>query len=462
MRREITFSLDDKNMSLPNRAGIAGIALVLGSMDSDLPIKWEITSREVKLSWECTDQIAIDILMSEAYQIDGKGRIACDALGLSDKGKYLFSEVLCKTFLQQGVQRDMGEEENCSFTVDDAQIVRKYRTVKDCYYTKPLDIFNRKGEFSKSLAVKSNHLPGSTECYVNGFYNATPHEFLPLLFLPLVCGYYQLPNNRMAVVIPEVTNIVEFLDDFEPATDYKDFYSGSSSEAALNFLVRSKAVKSNRYAGIDYCEVYQLGKQVWDANQKYLKQQVYRIRNNKELLDEYETARERFPTRVVKKDDGTTFLAKSSVLPWICDNLIRHKPWYTGFAKFRKTDKLYEVGGIAKMLEQHRGLVVNVVQDAFRAYLAEQYERNHAPYKNTLNKVIYMLDRPKTLETFRSTITKFLARNSSKSLKSGVGEFFRLIDTDWKAVKDLALLSVVGYKSQNTDDVVNNQEQENV
>jgi hypothetical protein len=114
------------------------------------------------------------------------------------------------------------------------------------------------------------------------------------------------------------------------------------------------------------------------------------------------------------------------------------------------------------MLEQHRGLVVNVVQDAFRAYLAEQYERNHAPYKNTLNKVIYMLDRPKTLETFRSTITKFLARNSSKSLKSGVGEFFRLIDTDWKAVKDLALLSVVGYKSQNTDDVVNNQEQENV
>ena len=66
MRREITFSLDDKNMSLPNRAGIAGIALVLRSMDSDLPIKWEITSREVKLSWECTDQIAIDILMSEA------------------------------------------------------------------------------------------------------------------------------------------------------------------------------------------------------------------------------------------------------------------------------------------------------------------------------------------------------------------------------------------------------------
>jgi hypothetical protein len=71
-----------------------------------------------------------------------------------------------------------------------------------------------------------------------------------------------------------------------------------------------------------------------------------------------------------------------------------------------------------------------------------------------------MLDRAKTLETFRSTITKFVARNGSKSLD--VIEFSRLIDTDWKAVKDLALLSVVGYKSQNTDDVINNEEKENV
>ncbi|MFM7886915.1 MAG: hypothetical protein ACKPCM_09545 [Pseudanabaena sp.] len=51
-------SIFDPNTLLPHRAGIAGLALVLSTLEiDDAPISWEIIEDTVTLNWDCSDSI---------------------------------------------------------------------------------------------------------------------------------------------------------------------------------------------------------------------------------------------------------------------------------------------------------------------------------------------------------------------------------------------------------------------
>ncbi len=56
-------SIFDPNTLLPHRAGIAGLALVLSTLEiDDAPISWEISEDTVTLNWDCDDKEALDWL----------------------------------------------------------------------------------------------------------------------------------------------------------------------------------------------------------------------------------------------------------------------------------------------------------------------------------------------------------------------------------------------------------------
>lgn len=183
-------------------------------------------------------------------------------------------------------------------------------------------------------------MPGLVECYVNGEYEESPSGFISLLFLPIACNYYLLQNVRYALVIPEVKNLKSWVYRRRQLSNrsYRDFRSPSAGEAGLRLLLEESLSEDLQSQKVDYCEVYQLGKQPWDGNQSGLKQAVYRVRASDQVLSVYQSAIALFPSKVKLTDKGESWLAMSKVLPWIAENLVIGKPWYDKFYEFRKSN----------------------------------------------------------------------------------------------------------------------------
>jgi CRISPR-associated protein Cas8a1/Csx13 len=221
-------------------------------------------------------------------------------------------------------------------------------------------------------------------------------------------------------------------------------------------------MEDGQKGGISYCEVYQLGKQTWDGNQSYLKQAVYRVKVRSDTLQIYDSATQFFPHRVKQKEGNEPFLAFSKALPWLCDNLIIDRYWYSGFYEFRKRNGLYERQGLVKMTENYlkpeEQILFDAVQGGFGAYLRGQIlqaekQNRKLDYGQVTDKVIYRFQRPSTQQEFASALVDFLSQFRSKAA-SGVGaEIYAWLhkDSQWKQARDLTLLAIATYKSKKGD-----------
>jgi CRISPR-associated protein Cas8a1/Csx13 len=464
---QLNLSILDPNTLLPHRAGIAGLALALSIIDpDDVLFAWEVTEDAVNLSWDCTDKEAVSSLLGQTYRIQD-GYLDVPALNLDTQGKYTFTEGVMTTFLQHGKQRKQPKESvTLTFLIDEGQpeISRTFRPVEDCYYTRDFnELFNTKGELKPEIPLKGHHLPGLVECFAHGAYQESAEGFLSLVFLPIACNYYQLSGYRSAVVIPEIKSIKEWVKRRQKSSgsSYKSFRSSSSGESALRFLLQEKILEDNKRFRVDHCEVYQLGKQQWDNSQSYLKQAVYRVKVSDEVLDLYDSAFQLFKPQVRKNDKGETWLAISKILPWLCDNLIIGKPWYSGFYEFYKQNELYERKGLVSMSQYLNPLEQNffdTVQGAFSSYLREQImeaqkQGRKLDYPQVTDKVINRLQRPSTQQDFAKTTVDFLSRHRSKATRGVGAEIYHWLhkDNNWKQARDLALLAIASYTGKTKD-----------
>jgi CRISPR-associated protein Cas8a1/Csx13 len=465
-----TLSIFEPNTLLPHRAGIAGLALALSVMPpEDAPLTWEVKDNAVTLAWDgVSDRDAVTWLVQQTYQVTADGYLDVPALKLDNQGLYTFTEGVLSTFLQHSKQRSRDSNAVAkTFQIDEGQpeIRVEFRPLLSCYYTGDLkEAFNTKGVFKKEISLKGHHLPGLIECFVNGAYQESPTGFLALLFLPLACGYYKLPNLRSAVVIPEVQNLTQWVkhkQDF-PGRTYRDFRSSGAGESALNFLWREKTLSDIGLAQVDYCEVYQLGKQTWDANQNYLKQAVYRVQVDESVLALYQSAQVLFPPQVKKTDKGETWLAISKVLPWICDNLVAGDVWYRGFYEFCKQNGFYERKGLVKMtdyLNAREQVLFDAVQGAFSAYLRGQIvqaEKQGRPldYGQVTDKLLNRLKRPSTQQDFAQTLVDVLTQYRSKEMRAVGPQIYHWLHHDeanWRQARDLVLLAIATYTSKKGD-----------
>jgi CRISPR-associated protein Cas8a1/Csx13 len=462
-----TLSIFEPNTLLPHRAGIAGLALALSVLDlEDAPLSWEVTEDAVKLSWEGSDRDVVKWLLNNTYQVTKDGYLNVPALNLDNQGGYTFTEGVLSSFLQHSKQRARDSTGIAkTFTIDEGQpeIKVEFRPLLSCYYTGDLkEAFSSKGLFKKEISLKGHHLPGLVECFVNGAYQESPEGFLALLFLPLACGYYRLPNFRSAVVIPEVMGIKQWVTRRQEFSgrSYRNFRSSSAGESALHFLLQERLLEDAKIDRVNYCEVYQLGKQTWDANQSFLKQAVYRVEVKDRDLDLYNAAVQLFPVKIKQTDKGETWLAISKVLPWICDNLIASKVWYMGFFEFHKRNDIYERGGLVKMtdtLADKEKTLFDTVQGAFSAYLRGQHvqaqkQGRKLDYGQVTDKVIYRMQRPSTQQEFATALVDFLSQFRSKASR-GVGlEVYQWLHSDnWRQARDLTLLAIATYTSKKGD-----------
>jgi len=470
-------SIFDPNTLLPHRAGIAGLALVLSTLEiDDALISWEITEDTVTLNCDCSDKEALDWLVNQTYQID-EGMLNVPALNLSGQGKYTFSQGVTSTFLQHSKQRTLDKTPMLiPFKVDENQpeILVSHRSMIDCYYLREFKgVFNSKNKFSSSISIKGHHLPGLVECYINGEYEESPSGFIPLLFLPIACNYYLLQNGRYALVIPEVKDLKSWVYRRRQLSNrsYRDFRSPSAGEAGLRLLLEESLSENLQLQKVEYCEVYQLGKQPWDGNQSGLKQAVYRVRASSQVLSIYQSAIALFPSKVKVTDKGESWLAMSKVLPWIAENLVNGKPWYGGFYEFRKTnanDIKYERKGLISMtehLQPHEKILFDSVQGAFSVYLVGQNKQatkqgRPLDYVQVTDKVIYRLQRPSTQQEFATALVDFLSQFRSKAARGLGREIYAWIHgEEWRKARDLTMLAIATYQSKKKDGVANPEEE---
>lgn len=472
---EFTLSIFDPNTLLPHRTGIAGLALSLSVVPREgAPLTWEVTDDAVRLAWEGNDFATVKWLLDQTYQITPDGYLKVPALKLDGQGQYTFTQGLLSTFLQHSKQRSLDAPVTRSFVIDEGQpeISINIRPLLNCYYTDDIkEAFNSKGAFKKEISLKGQHLPGLVECFVNGAYQESPEGFLALLFLPIACGYYKLPAQsvggklaaRSAVVIPNVTHLTHWVRNRQNLSGrtYRDFRSSGAGESALHFLLQEKTLEDAQQFRVDYCEVYQLGKQVWDANQSYLKQAVYRVQVNDAVLELYDIARQLFPAQVKQTNEGETWLAISKILPWICDNLVAAKPWYRGFFEFRKRNDLYERKGLVKMTEYlnaEEQVLFDAVQGAFSNYLYGQFKQaqkqgRKLDYGQVTDKVIYRMQRPSTQQEFATALVDFLSQFRSKAGRAAGAQIYCWIhrEANWRQARDLTLLAIATYTSKKED-----------
>ncbi|MEB3884069.1 type I-MYXAN CRISPR-associated Cas8a1/Cmx1 [Lyngbya sp. CCY1209] len=470
---KLTLSIFDPNTLLPHRAGIAGLALALDALSpDDAPLSWQVTEDEVRLSWEGSDRDAVTWLLGSTYQLEN-GYLNVPALNLDSQGRYTFTQGVTSTLLQHSQQRSLDKTTRpLRFLVEDGQpeITLEFRPVLDCYYTRDFkEAFTSKGKFKSAISLKGHHLPGLVECFISGPYQESPSGFVALLFLPLACGYYKLPGPglRSALAIPEVTHLIEWVRRRRNLSGqpYEQFRATGAGEAGLRFLLEDKVGDNAQQMGVQYCEVYQLGKQVWDGNQPYLKQAVYRIRAQPDILKLYQRARALFPPRVQVTDTETqrTWLATSKVLPWLAENLISDRPWYCGFFEFQKSENIYKADreGLVTMtdsLTENEKVLFEAVQGAFRTLLREEILRAKAQgrlldYEQVTDKAIYRLQRPSTKQQFSAALVEFLSRFRSNAAKGQGLEIARWIHSDgnWRQARDLALLAIATYKKKSPD-----------
>jgi CRISPR-associated protein Cas8a1/Csx13 len=438
-------------------------------------LSWAVTEDAVTLAWDGCDRDVVKWLLDQTYRVTKDGYLDVIALNLDEQGLYTFTQGLLTTFLQHNQQRKLGEAVEKRLAIDEGspEIKLGFRPVLSFYYGGDFkDAFNPKGgEFSKAISLKSHHLPGLDECFANGTYKESSEGFLALLFLPLACGYYKLPAKMMAgkmtarsaVAIPEVTNLLNWVrcrQNFSGRT-YRSFCSSSAGESALSFLLQEEFAEDAKYSKVGYCEVYQLGKQSWNPNQFYVKQAVYRVYANYKVLEIYRSATAQFSSKVKIKKDGESWLAISKVLPWICDNLVAEKAWYSGFSEFQKRNEIYERGGLVKMTETITGteqILFDTVQGAFSAYLRRQIvqatkQGRKLDYSRVTDKVIYRMQRPSTQKEFAKALVDFLSQFRSKASR-GVGlDVYQWVhrEENWQKARDLTLLAIATYTSKKGD-----------
>lgn len=477
---EFTLSIFNPNTLLPHRAGIAGLALSLSVLpQEDAPLTWEVTDDTVKLAWQSSDYEAVKWLLDRTYQVTSDGYLEVPALKLDAQGQYTFTQGVLSTFLQHSQQRKLDAPVTRSFTIDEGQpeIKIEVRPLLNCYYTEDIkEAFNSKGAFKKEISLKGHHLPGLVECFANGAYQESPEGFLALLFLPIACSYYKLPAQavggklaaRSAVVIPNVTHLTHWVRSRQNLSGrtyrdfpYRDFRSSGAGESALHFLLQERTIEDAQQFRVDYCEVYQLGKQVWDANQSYLKQAVYRVQVSDAVLELYDIARQLFPAQVRQTDKGETWLAISKILPWVCDNLVAAKPWYRGFFEFRKRNGVYERKGLVKMTEYlnaEEQVLFDAVQGAFSKYLSGQIKQaekqgRKPDYGQVTDKVIYRMQRPSTQQEFATALVDFLSQFRSKAGQGVGSQIYHWIhrEANWRQARDLTLLAIATYTSKKGD-----------
>lgn len=532
----LTLNLFAPGMSALHRAGLGGLACTLKSMerrvkngqiakkdlpapfDGDMP-PWEINEQSVTLRFGKPEKAAdyLSKLFTYGFGIRKDGLISLPGQYDIEPSAAVLADLqagFTLTFLQHGRVRALAKEPTTvSYDAEGEGIPGVLVQYKACSGFKHQEgwkeFVDRNGCLTTgTIKVDGPISPGTVVRHV-AFTGDTVAEDPPERMLPLyfaLVGCLSLPVNRgvAALLIPEVTDLIEFPYD-RPAmtpTTATDCQIANAADAAFRAQVRvrnaprrkaevqSRARKILAGSALPGCHAMTFTPTPWASQQKSRVAAIYVPPGNDRIIDRYDRAASYLPVRIVvrtikesagrgkakvTKERQESFRADSIVRPLIAENLALGHKWYSGFIKLviktnPATDKPYrdqlqfERKGLHEMIsddamwdDDGERIVVQSVHEAIRgryAQIAEENKNTPAAMKNRFSgeydKWRLALAGAKTQDQFRKALCDLFSRAGRNSVlqKSWNSILPMLRATNWQHARDLSLLALCSYQGR--------------
>jgi hypothetical protein len=454
-----TFSLDNPDHLLPHKIGILGLARVLSYGDrlnllAPNQITYSIDSREISLSYECSDIIAFSVLSKLAYSIQD-GLIDSPCLEMTNEEKFVFSQGLLFSFLQHNMHKKFtGEKKEFTFAVGEDSIPFHVTTkaLSDCYYTSVIPkLFTKKGNYAHEILIKSNNFPGMILDENNPEKNLESIDrFLLLFFLPLEAPIVSLSGDslgaRKGLVLIEPYDLIKQLDIKVPRNLLFSSYS-SAGNALLSFICQKHY---KEYVDQLEKEIYVLGAQKWNLKQKFIKKKVVRARTTNDELEIFKVCSGHLPNtiKVIPSDSienvsqtEKAFINSSNLLGFIADNLLNNNLWHYNLGQFLLAKTYYEKQTLKLLIEKcgdnYYKEILHISQTAWSLYVAKKGIKKATPYYRSLRtKTCYLLQSPKNESSFTRNLSKLFPKEL---------DLFYSKERDWKIIRDCFLQSIFLY-----------------
>jgi len=346
-----------------------------------------------------------------------------------------------------------------------------------------------------------------------------PAQTLCAMFTLVGCVSYRAPLIRGGVLlIPEPSDLIAFALNrglLTPKT-VQDVSVAAASEAALRAQIAMRVSGTqNKNKWIASTRAVSLHAVAWQTQQKSRVGIVELGLVPEETLDLYDTVSkslqtelrlslnvtgggkgkkkkaEEKPSNNTTMDEGGYFTVVSALKSFLCDNIARGLPWYTGFAtatvgndppkrihQYRDANNLgalrfVEKEGLIKMtekLDEAEKTLVCAVHTALRqrfGAIAEESD-NDTTRKNRFRgereRWRLAFSGAKTHEQIRAALADMWSRGgSNKQLKEGWEAVLVLLRAEhWQTARDLALVALASYtgsKEEDTEEDVSEDEE---
>ncbi len=313
-------------------------------------LSWLSDEVKIELFWTGEDAIALGWLLDESFKIDGDGLISLTGLipaKMEFPARLAVHQGIIKSFLQHGGSRK-STDSTTVISIDDKDLQISYKKLTSYVHQKfTKDLCNRKGRLqTQPIGIKGWLYPGASVRHIvdekSTIFREPPELALALLFAPLACQFFFLPNQegffsnlRIVVVIPAITNLVEAAKSCLSMVrvNYQDRCILHPQEAGWRFFERDRQLNKSGSARITTCQIVTFQAEVW-AKQLKLRSQVEVVEVRDDILDRYQQLTAKLSTnRVVTTKNEEHFLVATKIHNLIVVNIVVGSPFFKGLSQ---------------------------------------------------------------------------------------------------------------------------------
>jgi CRISPR-associated protein Cas8a1/Csx13 len=511
----MTLRLYAPGMTALHKAGLAGLYMTLRAFEEKEQaiegLTWQLEPQRVILHWtDETPKAAFEELIKRSFRVDDKGFIRFT--GLEREREMTFAQrhhlynALLNSFLQYGKHREKSTKTTLSYDVGDDKIywLKDFEPIKQFIHRKVVEDNNiakewidNNGLFRDEVEIIGWLYPGGSVRHVDSSSQkaTTLREpfglALLLLFAPIGVIYYNINSKingrktRAALLLPEIRDLEAYagVRQLIAAQGVLELTASSASDAVLRMLLTIETNSlSNEFAKLmrqDFlCRAVTFGIVPWNEKQKSRTSTRSIFSGSLSGFENYRLAAALFKNRwqqvsAKRNEPARYFVTTFCAREFIADNIASNKVWYHNIAdcvtrKETREQLFYERKELGRMVEEARfddereRLFIKVCHESWRrrlGKLGERATRESANFPSLARKeaerLRTSLARCKNADTLRETVVDFWSRGGGNELLQGDGLISLLplfSERNWRKSKDLALLALVSYQPQSTEE----------
>lgn len=489
MKPKITLLLDDRRLTMLHSAGMLGLAMTLQQLDKLYPqpeqrpagLVWLLDEVKIELFWTGEDTIALEWLIGESFKVDGDGLIFLTGLvpaNMAISARIAVHQGITRSFLQHGRSRKSAGDTTASIEIDGKNVEIGYKKLASyAHQNFTKNLCDRQGRLrTQPIGIKSWLYPGATVRHnvdeKATIFRESPELALALLFAPLACQFFFLPNrdffndSRIILVIPGITNLMASVKSClsMAAVSYPERCILNQKEAGWRFFERDRRISSNDRR-ITSCQIATFQSEKW-AKQQRLRSyvEVMEVRDN--LLDRYQRLTSKlFTNRVITNEKGEQFIVATKIYKLLVENIIRGSPFFRGIAQIvndanywtelniNKTH-LSEIMNDSELLDlKTYKIFIVACHKALRTEFAKLYDKAEANEYIQFDRLKKRIRQEMIIcgdaRSFRRWLVRFWSGcNDNVADFNDLDDLLPsiLVEGDWELFRDLALLSLVTYE----------------